>query len=149
MGTLPGSHTCMVYVSDGSCMYLIPQVWHKRLCILLYMCLSEGWIIAESWHGWKKLGQASADPDRKLPAAVASEDMRVLRSACKNNLHFACTVMADMDNKMLRRGLSCMTGPVRQAHGKFLKVCTSCCQTCCWYVKHVVHALHPRGAFSA
>jgi len=112
----------------------LDKVWHTRLVVLLYVCLSQGWIKTEAWNGWQN-HQAAVAPEEKQPTGQEPEEIRKLRASCKNNLHFCCTMLLETEHQQVIRGLCRMAEPVRHAHGLQLHEMRSCAAS----LKHYIH----------
>ena len=109
-------------------------IWHQRLVVLLYMCISAGWIKADGWNGWQQMELATQAPEEKQATGQDTEDMRAMRASCKNTLHFCATMLLEVDNKLQLRGLCQVPGPLREAFGQMLHSCRSCSATLHFYM---------------
>ena len=116
------------------CLEELDGMWHQRLVVFLYMCITAGWIKTDGWNGWQQMELASKAPDEKQATGQDSEDMRAMRAAAKNTLHFCTTMLLEVDNKIQLRGLCQVVKPVRETFGKMLHDCRSTSSTLEFYI---------------
>ena len=116
------------------CVESLDCIWHQRLVVMLYMCISAGWIKADGWNGWQQMELATQAPEEKQATGQDTEGMRAMRAPCKNTLHICATMLLEVDNKLQRRGLCQVLGPLREAFGQLLHSCRSCSATVHFYV---------------
>lgn len=100
------------------------SIWHSRLLVLLFICLSEGWVQNSKLKTAKlqaKMNNAFASDMDKEPTGKESEEIRVLKRSCQNNLHFCATLLGDIDHQRILRGLVTVAGPIRLVLGTKLR----------------------------
>ena len=119
---------------------VLMPIWHSRLCIMLFMCVSAGWIEAGAVGGEMVAtllaGERQHGGDMpKAETAKESEDLRKLRSACRNTLHFTATLLCDGEHRQILQGILLIMGPVRAWHGHQNSINRSCDKVVEWYMQ--------------
>lgn len=114
-------------------------VWHSRLLVQTYLCLQMGIDLAGAGTAMMDsvtLSSASSSTDpARCSTAQDSEDVRKLRSACRNALHFATLVLGDADMHAMARLLPAVVAPLRSWQTEQSKTLRSCSDSAEWYMR--------------
>ena len=121
-------------------------IWHSRLLVLMFLAVSEGWVdshAAGMQQTTAKLRGAPAGGSDlpKTETSKETEDLKRLRSACRNTLHFTATLLSDGEHRQVLKGILVISGPLRSWHGSQNQVNRSVAEVCTWYKQQACGAV--------
>jgi hypothetical protein len=90
--------------------------WHRRLALILFMGMREGWLKFEDKHLCIVSGDAPAEEAPK--AQVRHSDQAAgLRQKTKNTLHLCCSILLNPEMQNKSRLIFRLASPIREWHG--------------------------------
>ena len=98
---------------------LLPD-WHRRLCIYLILCVSEGLFIQGSQTKVLEARLQHSKPDEdmpKVPVSEEAEQVRRIRNSCRNTLQLVATLLSDREIHRLAMVIALIAGPTKLSHG--------------------------------
>lgn len=108
--------------------------WHRRLLLQIFLCISTGKTdAAANTFSKRSLPPRSADGDR-ASTGKDSDDIRRVRSACKNTLEFSTLVLADEQMLLTCKVIMAVLSPMREWQTQQSKALRSCAEVCDWYM---------------
>lgn len=113
--------------------------WHAKLVQLLYIAISEGWVSGAQWRRVESLMKErmalTEDGDMsKEPTSNERAEVKKLRMACRNTLHFGMAMLMDETTRLTFAGIVRVAAPVRAWHGRSTAETRTMEDTLSWYV---------------
>jgi hypothetical protein len=92
------------------------HTWHRRLALILFMGLREGWLKFEDKDLCMVSGGAPSEEAPKSQVRHSSQAAG-LRQRTKNTLHLCCTFLMNPDIQSRSRLIFRLAAPIREWHG--------------------------------
>lgn len=97
------------------------KVWHGKLLQLLYLAISLGWIGSAQWKAADEVVRAGLRVDsggdlEKSSTQSERSEVRRLRLACKNTMHFGITLLMENTLRCVFKGVCSLIIPTRAWH---------------------------------